>query len=356
MLRSAAQRRQVLAEWRADPRNKGRQPPVEVLAPGLAAAKHATPAQAKAVQAILRSNAEALVNLQMSEQRALLPLMKQAQKELGAELKKWIERTPDGELRWSAWKYRSAMLQLHATTAKLEHALGARLTAGGDKAQKLALEHLVDEVGRFSKIFDGPNAMPPLRLNFASLLASGRASLVSRYETSRERYAWGKKGGVFQDLQNRLAVDILKGASVSETIDRLQEHGGPKGLVTLRGKATDEDAIIELVPEGLFARYRWRAEMYVRTELAAAYGFQMRSGLFAARELLSDLEQRWSTDGGSCPLICRPMDGQTVPLEQQFLAGDGGLVDHEPAHPNCMCRTGPWRAHWGALLDSLGIN
>jgi hypothetical protein len=317
--------------------------------------EHATPKQARAVQAVLRRNGEELLGLQREQMAALLPALRQAQQELQRELRGWVHRAEDGELRWTAWKHRSAIVQLQAGVLTLEHALGKQLRQGGTAAQRMAMSHLVDEVGRFSKIFRDVEAVSPLRFNLAVHLATGSSSRVARYESSAARYAWGRRGGVWQDLQQRLAVDILKGTPLWETADRLQQHGGPRGMVVTRGMAGEENALIEYIPEGLFARYRWRAEMYVRTEVVAAYGEQMREGLLSARSVLPDLMQRWSTDGGGCPKICRPMDGQVVGLHEHFTCGDGSTTDHEPAHPCCQCRTGPWRAHWPELLDSLGL-
>jgi hypothetical protein len=350
-LRTAAERAERFGSWRGDPRNKGLTPPVEVDPPGLHAPRRVTVAKKKAVQEVYRQHARDLERLSLDQIHKLAPVLNQAQLELKQSLKEWIRRTPDGELRWTAWKYRDAQAQLLSMTQMLQERMQTRLSGASREAQRTALDHLVTEVARFSAVFDGQPQV--LQLNLARILAEGRSSLVPHFKASAERYAWGKKNGVWDDVNRRLAVDILRGAPISETVDRLVQHGGPRGLVTVRGRADDEGAVIELIPEGLFARYRWRAEMYVRTEVAAAYGYQMREGLHEARDLLGDIQKRWSSDGTGCPNICRPMDGQTVPLEENFQTGDGGTVENEPAHPNCRCRTGPWRPHWGALFDSL---
>jgi hypothetical protein len=330
------------------------QPSVEVSPPGAAARRHPTPKQRKAVQRVLRDNTIDLAKLDGREMRALLPVFRQAREEMSEQLRGWLHRTPNGDLRWSAWKYHSALAQLQHGVEHLELQLDGRLQAGGAAGQRLALEHLIHETTRFTEVFGGE--VPHLNLQVARMLAEGRASLVPKYRSSAARYAWGSKYGVWHDINRRLAVDIMTGATVNETIRRLVRDGGPRGLVALRGVAGEEGAIVELIPEGLFARYESRAETYVRTEVAAAYSFQFREGLHDARRILPDLMRRWCCDGKACPQICMPMDGQVVALEQPFIGGDGSTIEGQPAHPRCRCREGAWRAHWPALLDSLGLN
>lgn len=294
------------------------------------------------------------MTLEKEHLRLLMPVMQQAQDELGQQLKTWIERAPNGGARFTAWKYRTALLQLKVTIGTLEDGLNGRLVEGGAKAQRLALRHLKDEIARFSTVY-GKEA-PPMRFNLAHLMATGERALVPRYRNSAHRYAWDQKNGVWGDIKRRLAVEILKGSSVNEMIERLQEMGGPRGAVSLRGMAGDPGAVVEEIPEGLFKRYRFWAERIVRTELANAYGVQMLDGLDFAKGILPDLQKRWSSDGSGCVHICQPADGQVVELNEEFILGAGFTADAAPGHPNCRCRTGPWRPHWGALLDSLGAN
>jgi hypothetical protein len=212
MLRTVAERASLLRTWRADPRNAGLEPPVEIAPPGLKAHRRATLAQKKAVQQVLRRHQVEVAELQMKHVRALLAALHQAQHELQHQLREWIHRTPDGELRWSAWKYRSALAQLHAGVAALEDSVHGSLERGGFDAQRAAARHLVNDVARFSEVFG--DEVPRMQLNLAAkLLATGQASLVPRYRASAERYAWGQRYGVWADLNKRLAVDIIAFAS-----------------------------------------------------------------------------------------------------------------------------------------------
>jgi hypothetical protein len=327
----------------------------DVAPPGRKAPRRPTAAQVAAVQSTLRQHQAEVIQVETEHVRALAPMLRQAQDELARALRGWVQRAPSGSLRWTAHRYRSALLQMQGVVTTLEQGMGIQLERAGRDAQKLSARHLTTEVARFSTVFG--DSVPDLRFRLAAILAKADSARVPRFRSSAERYAWGRSKGVYADLKRRLAIDVLNGVAVERTIDNLQEHGGPRGLVALQGIAGEEGAVVELIPEGLFKRYRWRAELYVRTEMASAYGEQTRQGFETARAILPDLQRRWCTDGSGCPKICQPMDGQTVGPDESFIDGEGMVVDHDGgAHPNCRCRWCAWRPHWGQLLDSLGVN
>jgi hypothetical protein len=186
-LRTPKERVAALKAWAADPRNKGLKPPVEIEPPGLHASRRVTGAQKKAVQEVYRQYARELERLSLDQIHKLAPVLNQAQLELKQSLKDWIRRTPDGELRWTAWKYRDARAQLLSMTQTLQERMQARLSSASREAQRTALDHLVTEVARFSTVFDGQPQV--LQLNLARILAEGRSSLVPHFKASAERYA-----------------------------------------------------------------------------------------------------------------------------------------------------------------------
>lgn len=322
----------------------------DVDPPGRHARHRPTGAQIAAVQATLRQHNAELIHLERKHVAALYPIMHEAQVELSHRLRGWIETAPNGELRFTAWKYRSALLQTKKLADEMSVQLFGELKHGGRMAQGLSLKHLTTEVARFSTVFG--DHVPSLPLKLASLMAHGEKALVPHYRTSVERYA----RGVWLDIKKRLAVEILKGSSVSDVTDELAKHGGPRGLVSLAGVAGEKSAVVELIPGGLFKRYRFWAERIVRTEMSNAYGQQMLDGLHAAAKTLPDLMKRWCADGGGCKDICQPADGQTVPLHGMFTLGNGDSTDTAPGHPSCRCSVGAWRPHWGEIFDSLGLN
>jgi SPP1 gp7 family putative phage head morphogenesis protein len=87
-----------------------------------------------------------------------------------------------------------------------------------------------------------------------------------------------------------------------------------------------------------------RAELIARTEtLRASNEGQQEAWLQAVDVgLLTGTENReWivTPDDRLC-LICEPMDGQTVALDEAFELEDGTKIDVPPAHPRCRCTMG----------------
>jgi len=81
---------------------------------------------------------------------------------------------------------------------------------------------------------------------------------------------------------------------------------------------------------------RVRAITIARTEIMGALnaGALEQARQRAAAGMLRDPHKRWTItpDEATCA-ICRPLHGQTVPLESRFSIG----VMAPPAHPNCRC-------------------
>lgn len=342
-LRPDAERRARIAEWRR--RHPGQTPPVDIDPPGRRAPKRASREQRRAVLEVVDRHQQQLLQLTQAEMQALLPALQRAQAELGEALKRWTEDVPDGDFRWTAHSYKAARLLSGRLIQAMQLALGETVDRSTARAQDMALQHLAEEVARFSAVFGEPRT---LALNLARELATGRSFIIPRVRTSAARY--GKN--LSEDIRQRLTMDILKGASVYETTERLVESRGPAGWVSLKGMSFEQGSVVENIPEGLFRRYRHWAERIVRTETASAYGAQRQVGLRAAAAQIPNLRRRWFADGSACPLICRPLDGVVTGIDGTFPT-PSGPVDHEPAHPNCMCTTQPWASDWPALLGDI---
>lgn len=277
--------------------------------------------------------------LSVDAMRALLPVFEQARRELTIDLAHWIETRPDGDVRWTAHSYRNALNQIDLTSRVIGARLAGTTIDAAGRAQIMALSHLREEVATFTQLFEGSTRL--INLNVTAQIAQGRSFIIPRIRTSAARYT----GMVREDLQQRLAVAILRGESLSTTVDRLQASGGPRGHVALRGVLGEPTAYVEDIPEGLFARYRSWAERVVRTETSSAYNAQLLDGMREARTEIYDLRKRWNADGSACAKICLPMDGEVVDIDQPF-PSPIGPIDQAPAHPNCGCRSGPWRDEW----------
>lgn len=82
-----------------------------------------------------------------------------------------------------------------------------------------------------------------------------------------------------------------------------------------------------------------RAERIARTEIAyATNNGQMAVWKDAQAQGLIEANARkvWTVDGAPCE-VCQPMDGLSVPLDEEFLAPNGDSVMAPPLHPSCLC-------------------
>jgi hypothetical protein len=284
--------------------------------------------------------------------RALAPIIAQAQKEVAVALAQWIASVPDGDLRFTAQQHRNALIHLRAAfqaIRKLEPAVAEELISGGLEGAQEASELTIKEFARFRQVFDGFGGR--ISIDMARVVADGSSYAIPSFETSAARYA----NGIVDDIRRELAVGLVRGESIYEMTERLVRHGGPRGLVALRGKLGNPGAVAEMIAEGLFVRYRYWAERICRTEYAYAANHLISLTIGQLAERTPGLQHRWdsSLDGRTCP-YCRALHNQTAPLNQPFVAL-GDSYDGAPAHPNCRCRVDAWLPRWQKYLDQLEL-
>lgn len=303
-------------------------------------------ASADTARALLEQIAGEVAHLPGPALRAMGPVLFQAEKELAQDLAKWLRTVENGAARFTAQKYRVALVQIRQalrTARGLNPALFNVLDTERGAAGTLALGHLARQVEQFSMLFEG--SLRPMPLRPAAVLAEGRKALIPRFKSSAARYG----EYVTKDIQRELAVGVMRGETFDQLTRRLMRHGGPKGMVTVRGIEGDPGAVSEHIAEGLFRRYRSRAETVVRTETINAYNVVANDALEAAHAEDPGFLKRWDAalDWRLCPL-CRSLDGQTAKIGGRF---DGGY-EHPPAHPRCRCALTPWHEEWGASVRS----
>lgn len=87
---------------------------------------------------------------------------------------------------------------------------------------------------------------------------------------------------------------------------------------------------------------RRRAKTIARTEIIDSLSAGVDESWAQAKRqgLLDGMEEEWIASPDACKQICRPMDGQRVPLGGMFTTGDGRRVRGPTAHPNCTCAKG----------------
>lgn len=278
---------------------------------------------------------------------AMTPILTQARSELNRDLAAWVA-AHKGDERYTPQAYRQSLLAIQASmdsmTAHLAGGMAGALVRYDGIARTLANTHTAQEFLAFAAT-DTVALNPTVPVKIAQVLATGRRAPMARYETSAARYA----GQVAADIRRELAVGVVRGENLDQLVARLRAHGGPRGPVALRGVAGQPGAEVEVIPEGLFARYEYWAERLVRTELAHAYNEQVQDiGTELRGSAVPDMVRRWdaSFDGRVC-VRCGEMNGKTTDPKTDLFSGDVDV----PLHPNCRCRAGLWRPDWERVLD-----
>ena len=322
-------------------------PPGHYRPPGGSAPLYPTTSQQASLRRLLEQIAAEAAELEHGAVAQLVPVLHDARRELIRDLRGWLLRVPEGGLRFTAQRYREALLAIDGTMhelARLRPALRAALTEAQERSGRLAVGHLRFEVARMSAVF-GELSIP--QLSTAAVLTAGRRQLIPRYRTSAARYA----GRVVEDLRHQFGVGLARGETFTELTERLRRLGGPRGLVALRGVAGEPGAVVEDIAEGLFRRYRYWGERVVRTEVMHGYNLQHAQAIDALnRDRIeagdTPLLKRWdaSLDSRLCQM-CANLDRRAVPADEPFAPG----IPHPPAHPNCRCVVTAWNKRWGNI-------
>jgi hypothetical protein len=153
-------------------------------------------------------------------------------------------------------------------------------------------------------------------------------------------------------MANFLTQAYKDGMSPAEMARKMENHIGlterqVRGVERfedrLRGQGVKPDQIERRVERFSRAHVRKRAKTIARTETirSANQGQQLvweeaaKDGHVNAKKL----RRRWmvTPDDRLDEVICEPMEGQTVKLDEPFKTGTGDEVLSPPAHPNCRC-------------------
>ena len=285
---------------------------------------------------------------------AVLAVVDDALRETRAALRALVREMPHGELRYTAQHHRVVVIQLaeirRILGEKLPAEMAAAILGGADEQMALALDHLRDEAARFAVVFG--DTIAPVNLRRVEAVTSARSMVIPRIRSSSLRYGqtllgWQEKGmrlsqaGWTEQIQAELAKGMLRRESFHQITNRLVKIGGPLAEI---GPESMNFRVIEQIPEGLFRRYRHRAEMVVRTELLNAANVVKLEGLKEWNEEDPGVMKRWdaTADRRLCP-VCGPLDGEVRDVDKPFTGG----YQHPPGHPNCRCVTTPWRKEWG---------
>jgi hypothetical protein len=273
------------------------------------------------VRDVLRRQRAQLDGLTEDAQRKIAALLEDTQRDLERELRRYQDSAPDS---FTAQDYRVAMARVRTIAQGLEDRLAVReagpggkglLVDFGERARGLGLDHLEEQITRFSAVFEGTTRPVNLRAVARTL----DEVLLERFETSVRSYGFD---GV-KAIQRELAQAQLAGRFPRQHADRVME-------VT-----------------GFGERERWKADRIVRTELAHSYSAAHLEGLRAANEadpgyrkkLVATRDDRVGSDSIF-------VDGQVRELDEPFEDNEGRVYQHPPNRPNDREVEVATRAEW----------
>lgn len=289
------------------------------------------------------ANARTVARLSAADMQLLMPVLEDARLATARAMSKWIRKMKPDDA-YTIATHRQLLVSLDESMKLMKRrlfpAMARDLQSEGTIAAReaaIAMKYAA-EAGAIK--FMG--SARPMRFNNAAIVASSSRSLMTRHETSALRYA-DRQG---QLIRQSLAVGIVKGESVGQTVGRLMK----KPLV-LASRMSDDDKA-DAIAENHFFRSRSDAERLVRTEnIYAANEVQQDALLedneYASQDDTGDQEggwlKRWDAtfDSRTCE-DCASMDGEVREPDEEFAPG----VMHPPLHPNCRCTIVPWREGW----------
>ena len=271
----------------------------------------------------------------------------QAQAEM---VRKITRMAPRSSQSFTAYQRNLILAQIRQGQALMARRLAGEIGDLSKEAQTEALRGIEGMLATLEKQYRGTTPVLPTveASRFAGVVDAKRTSLLVQHNTSVARYG----SDLIGKMENQMSMGLVQNETSGETIDRIEST----------------------------ADVSWAgAERIVRTEGAWAMNGSAADGMAAAREVLPDLEMRWSEHvdvASGAPLDRRvavdsmAMDGQlaipgagvftmpsTAPRGTLDKPGDvdvpDGLVGrswaYPPDRPNDRAVCAPWRSGWGIV-------
>lgn len=246
--------------------------------------------------------------------------------------------------KFTAFQQRVMLAQVRQGQKAIASKMAGALRPLSKQAQEKALSGLVGDVARLSKAFTGAEVVLPVEeaARFAEVIDKRNSSLLKMHQASMARYG----ANVVQEVQHTMAMSLLTGEDVNDTIDAVAD--------TIGGQW-------------------WQGERIVRTEMAFAFNASHFDGIKDAAKEIPELKQRWeeNCDASGQPLDDRvavdsiAMHGQVVDAGDLFtMPGTAPFADARgltqvpqhlvgeqwpfpPNRPNDRSVLSPWMEDWG---------
>lgn len=233
---------------------------------------------------------------------------------------------------FEAQHLRLVLTQVIDTLRGFQGQLQDHLRETGHLAARVAPRQIAQMIGRVESHFGRmtPVVQAAQIAVVRGVYPSVAPTLLDRYRESARRY--GPQALVA--IKNKLALSMIEGDSVDQTVDRLVK------------------------PRGIFDGERWRAERIVRTEMSWTFGVAKQRSMEQLRPAVPRLLKRLvatrdSREGDDS----KQLDGQTVPIEAPFIwvvknskgIPTGQVIPYmqPPNRPNDREVVIPWVADWG---------
>lgn len=239
-------------------------------------------------------------------------------REIRQALRDRLDLLPPG--KFTAQRLRGAIVQVETALTAMELGLKGEMADATEIISRAGVEHLVDEIHRFDKEFEG--AVIPINVDVAALVTDNANFLINRYDASLEAYTSDIRAGIVREMSQAAIEEI----GLSELTSRI-------------GK--------------FFLGEEWKIQRIARTELHHAYGgAKQRTMEFLVEDQIPDLKKA----------LIHPMDARTaadskalalenpiVPVDQPFVFKWGKekrIFMFPPDRPNDRSIMVPYREGW----------
>lgn len=232
--------------------------------------------------AVAENHIQEVYNLEQTEAKKLMKRYKEVRQELRDRLS-----TIRGD-SFTAQKLRGVLVQVESALEAQGRALKSDMADSADILQKKGIKHLITEINKFSKEFEG--AVIPVNIDAARIENQVGELLVSKYESSLDAYTAYQR----QYISESLTQSVIAEDTLGETVKRLSDY------------MTAEE---------------WRLLRIARTELHGAYSLAKMKGLESVKDkYIPDMKKA----------LIHPMDSRTG-ADSKYLASLNPVVDiNEP--------------------------
>lgn len=268
---------------------------------------------------LVQSNIEIVDGLEEQQQKKILKIFRKTRQELQDRLL----TIPQGT--FTEQQMRVTLVQVEAAIQAITRDLKTGMVDSGEVMATAGITHLVKEIEKMSKHFEG--SVTPINMRYILAATDPNTFLLNKYQASLDAYG--------ADLRAQITSNIVQSLAMRDTQDRTVSR-----LVSDIGK--------------YFMGEEWKLNRIVRTEMANVYNFSKMQGMGSVKEsTIPDLKKA----------LMHPMDNRTgedskelaelnpvVDIDEPFRfkwKGQVRVFQFPPDRPNDRSILVPYREEWG---------